>query len=183
MEPLLICNLHFDCFIGEHAPICSWFIVGIVGPLTPLPVSLSVRSIGRGRSVVVAVNPCSRLDCLRLSLPYPSAALSLSLSPPSLLPSFPPSTPAAIVRQSNNWYRRSRSPSFSTWRREGKDEGAATSWSQRGATAQRANERASQVFTSSAADQCSSSLSLSLSLSLMKEVSAAAASKTVETAG
>ena len=101
MEPLLICNLHFDCFIGEHAPICSWFIVGIVGPLTPLPVSLSVRSIGRGRSVVVAVNPCSRLDCLRLSLPYPSAALSLSLSsfPPSLLPSFHPRSNRAPIEQ------------------------------------------------------------------------------------
>ena len=126
MEPLLICNLHFDCFIGEHAPICSWFIVGIVGPLTPLPVSLSVRSIGRGRSVVVAVNPCSRLDCprrgarlSRLSPTSPTARHSLySLSLP---PSF---HPAAIVRQSNNWYCRSRSQSFSNFNSaEGRKEG------------------------------------------------------------
>ena len=94
------CNLHLDqalivLFHEEHAPICPWFTVGIVGPLTPLPV-FSVRSIGRsvvrsraaGGGRARAVNPCSRLDCRRFSpasSPIASHSIPLSL-PPSLLP-------------------------------------------------------------------------------------------------
>ena len=94
------CNLHLDqalivLFHEEHAPICPWFTVGIVGPLTPLPV-FSLRSIGRSFAAgrrgaggrARAVNPCSRLDCRRFSpasSPIASHSIPLSL-PPSLLP-------------------------------------------------------------------------------------------------
>ena len=121
------CNLHLDqalivLFHEEHAPICPWFTVGIVGPLTPLPV-FSVRSIGRsfaagrrgagalGRSIRApdwtAAGSLQPLLLLRLT-PFPSLSL-----PPSF-------RPAAVVRQSNNWYRRSRSQSFPAPRKDGR---------------------------------------------------------------
>ena len=135
----------------------------------------SVHSIGRNRSV-------GRSRSLWRSICAPGWTAPGSLSLPTLppvsvsLPSLFPSTPAAIVRQSNNWYCRSRSPSFSTPRKEG---AGARQREHRGLSAGFCTERASQVFTASAADQCSP-LSLSPFLSPMKEVSAA---KTVETAG
>ena len=60
--------------------------MGIVGPLTPLPVSRYAQSVGRSRSMVVAVNLCSRLECPRLSTTSPTASHSI----PSLSLPLPP---------------------------------------------------------------------------------------------
>ena len=86
-------------------PICSWFIAEIlIGPFDTAS-GRSVRSFHRW--FVVAVNQCSRL----LPTPArarPSAPCRRRRRHPSLpcLPSSLPSTPAAIVRQSHNWYCR-----------------------------------------------------------------------------
>ena len=111
------CNLHLDqalivLFHEEHAPICPWFTVGIVGPLTPLPV-FSVRSIGRrgagalGRSIRApdwtAAGSLQPLLLLRLT-PFPSLSLPLSLLPPrsgrAPIQQLVPSLAVAIVSSS-----------------------------------------------------------------------------------
>ena len=160
------CNLHLDqalivLFHEEHAPICPWFTVGIVGPLTPLPV-FSVRSIGRsvaagrrgagalGRSIRApdwtAAGSLQPLLLLRLT-PFPS----LSLPPSAPQRSCANPTIGTVARGRNRFQLRGRTDADG--RSDGRRE-RLVHWS---------SEQASQVFTASAVDQSSFSPSPSLS--------------------